>query len=172
MSDGDGGNNPWSSLLNGVKNKWVVWNPNSNFSGKAIETDVCVVGSGPAAALYCRLLCLNTKLKIYNFDAEACSSYNIGGMGLHWTNRTPRPYDDELNKLFDIAEWICNTNKETFNDSLRGQVLRDELNDISFDNDNTINYLKQLFNQNSSCDVHFNKDKNERAGSTISSKKI
>ena len=37
-------------------------------------------------------------------------------------------------------------------------MFRHELNDILFDNDDTINYIKQLFNQNGSRDVHFNKD--------------
>ncbi len=69
----------------------------------------------------------------------AASSFKVGGMGAHWTCCTPRPTpaeripfieDDEWEDLITQAEAILQTNQVSFNDSLRGQVIRKALSDV------------------------------------------
>ena len=77
-----------------------------------------------------------------NIPAGA-SSFNVGGMGAHWTCCTPRPTEveripfideSEWNELISLAEKILRTNQTSFSDSFRGQVVKDALADV-FDKD-------------------------------------
>jgi pyranose oxidase len=79
----------------------------------------------------------NPDQKDWNNMPSASASYQVGGMGGHWTCCTPRPYNDELpteyptsefEGLLEEAERIFNTNQESFADSIRGQIMVEELN--------------------------------------------
>lgn len=70
-----------------------------------------------------------------NMPAGA-SSFNVGGMGGHWTCCTPRPTPAERIKFIPEPEWvrlieeaegILQTNQVSFLKSLRGQVARNAL---------------------------------------------
>jgi pyranose oxidase len=73
----------------------------------------------------------------------AASSFNVGGMGGHWTCCTPRPVgperipfipDNELDDLFGRSEALLRTNQVSFTESLRGQTVRQALSSV-FDKD-------------------------------------
>lgn len=70
-----------------------------------------------------------------NMPAGA-SSFNVGGMGGHWTCCTPRPTPveripfiapDEWDGLIERGEKLLQTNQVSFDGSLRGQVVKDTL---------------------------------------------
>jgi pyranose oxidase len=67
---------------------------------------------------------------------SAASSFNVGGMGAHWTCCTPRPTPAEKIPFIGDAEWdaliargeaLLHTNQTSFDDSFRGQVIRNTL---------------------------------------------
>lgn len=67
---------------------------------------------------------------------SAASSFNVGGMGAHWTCCTPRPTSveripfiplQEWDELISRAECLLHTNQISFVQSLRGQVIRKTL---------------------------------------------
>jgi pyranose oxidase len=69
----------------------------------------------------------------------AASSFNVGGMGAHWTCCTPRPVSTERISFIDGNEWdsliargerLLKTNQVSFTQSLRGQVIRDTLSGL------------------------------------------
>lgn len=77
-----------------------------------------------------------------NMPAGA-SSFNVGGMGAHWTCCTPRPTPAERIPFIDVTEWdklmtraekLLRTNQEAFAESYRGMVLREALSAV-FDKD-------------------------------------
>ncbi len=64
------------------------------------------------------------------------SSFNVGGMGAHWTCCTPRPTPAERIPFIPLQEWdelisrgeeLLRTNQISFTESLRGQVVKDSL---------------------------------------------
>jgi pyranose oxidase len=66
----------------------------------------------------------------------AASSFNVGGMAAHWTCCTPRPHQAERIPFIPLAEWnaliargekLLKTNQHSFDQSFRGQVIRDVL---------------------------------------------
>jgi pyranose oxidase len=66
----------------------------------------------------------------------AASSFNVGGMGAHWTCCTPRPVsveripfigDNEWGSLIARGEQLLRTNQVSFTESLRGQVIKESL---------------------------------------------
>lgn len=66
----------------------------------------------------------------------AASSFNVGGMGGHWTCCTPRPTPIERIPFIDPQEWnelisrgekLLQTNQISFVESLRGQVVKEAL---------------------------------------------
>lgn len=66
----------------------------------------------------------------------AQSSFNVGGMGAHWTCCTPRPTEAERIPFFDTKVWdglmsaaeaLVHTTQDAFTGSLRGQVVREAL---------------------------------------------
>lgn len=66
----------------------------------------------------------------------AASSFNVGGMGAHWTCCTPRPVQDERIPFIPPAEWdalitegerLLRTTQDAFTGSFRGRVIRDTL---------------------------------------------
>jgi pyranose oxidase len=69
----------------------------------------------------------------------AASSFNVGGMGAHWTCCTPRPTpieripfieEGEWNDLITRAEKLLKTNQNSFGESFRGQVVREALSAV------------------------------------------
>ncbi len=69
----------------------------------------------------------------------AASSFNVGGMGAHWTCCTPRPVSIERIPFIDESEWdrlitrgerLLKTNQVSFTESLRGQVIKDSLSNL------------------------------------------
>jgi pyranose oxidase len=69
----------------------------------------------------------------------AASSFNVGGMGAHWTCCTPRPTpvdripfinEDEWDTLITRAEKLLKTNQDSFTASLRGQVVKEALSEL------------------------------------------
>jgi pyranose oxidase len=69
----------------------------------------------------------------------AASSFNIGGMGAHWTCCTPRPTEIERIPFIDEMEWnalitraeaLLKTSQESFVESFRGQVVRETLAEL------------------------------------------
>lgn len=82
----------------------------------------------------------NPEQKDWNNMPAARASYQVGGMGGHWTCCTPRPYHDEFpdselysksefESLLSEGEKILSTTQESFADSLRGNIMVDQLND-------------------------------------------
>lgn len=66
----------------------------------------------------------------------AASSFNVGGMGAHWTCCTPRPTPIERIPFIELAEWdrliaqaetLLRTNQDSFTESFRGRVIREAL---------------------------------------------
>ncbi|WKL25614.1 GMC oxidoreductase [Sinorhizobium meliloti] len=66
----------------------------------------------------------------------AASSFNVGGMGAHWTCCTPRPTAAERIPFIDETEWdswctraeqLLKTNQTAFTTSLRAQVIQETL---------------------------------------------
>lgn len=91
----------------------------------------------PSPPPYYRINGSNPEQKDWNNMPAAKASYQVGGMGGHWTCCTPRPYKDELPKEYDPKEFqslleqgekLFNTNQTSFADSLRGQIMVDALN--------------------------------------------
>jgi pyranose oxidase len=73
-----------------------------------------------------------------NMPAGA-SSFNVGGMGAHWTCCTPRPTaieripfipEREWDELMGEAEKLLNTNQHSFDGSLRGRVIQGALAEV------------------------------------------
>jgi pyranose oxidase len=69
----------------------------------------------------------------------AASSFNVGGMGAHWTCCTPRPVSVEKIPFIDAGEWdrliargerLLKTNQVSFTESLRGQVIKETLSSL------------------------------------------
>jgi pyranose oxidase len=69
----------------------------------------------------------------------AASSFNIGGMGAHWTCCTPRPTEIERIPFIDEMEWnalitraeaLLKTSQDSFVESFRGQVVRETLAEL------------------------------------------
>jgi pyranose oxidase len=67
---------------------------------------------------------------------DARSSFNVGGMGAHWTCCTPRPSEAERIPFFDDSVWdelmsageaLVHTTQDAYTSSLRGQVVREAL---------------------------------------------
>ncbi len=66
----------------------------------------------------------------------AMASFNVGGMGAHWTCCTPRPEGSERIPFIDARTWdgliaeaekLIHTTQEAFTESLRGRVVREAL---------------------------------------------
>lgn len=73
----------------------------------------------------------------WNNMPSAQASYQVGGMGGHWTCSTPRPYNDEFPTEFTRAEFeellaegerLLHTTQDSFADSLRGKIIVEALN--------------------------------------------
>jgi pyranose oxidase len=69
----------------------------------------------------------------------ASSSFNVGGMGAHWTCITPRPAEAERIPFFDARGWdalmsaaeaLVHTTQDAFTSSLRGQVIGEALSAV------------------------------------------
>jgi pyranose oxidase len=69
----------------------------------------------------------------------AASSFNVGGMGAHWTCCTPRPTPIERIAFIENGEWdtlitraenLLKTNQNSFVESFRGQVVRQQLSAV------------------------------------------
>ncbi len=78
----------------------------------------------------------NPEQKDWENVPAAMASFNVGGMGAHWTCCTPRPVGSERIPYFDAATWdkliaaaekLVHTNQDSFVSSLRGQVVHEAL---------------------------------------------
>ena len=73
----------------------------------------------------------------WNNMPAAQASYQVGGMGGHWTCCTPRPYKDEFpiefaraefEELLTEGEQLLHTTQDSYADSVRGQIIVEALN--------------------------------------------
>ena len=81
----------------------------------------------------------NPDQKAWENMPSGASSFNVGGMGAHWTCCTPRPTGVERIHFIDPEEWetlfsegekLLKTNQVSFVESFRGQVIKKALSEV------------------------------------------